>query len=63
MRFVKGGPPETQHAICPGACARRREAALGRPGFEPGRIRAWLSFRSCQDQLSARLTQKEQVWG
>jgi hypothetical protein len=43
MQFVKGKPPETQYATCPGARAKRREVALGRPGFEPGRIRACLS--------------------
>jgi hypothetical protein len=44
MQFVKKGkPPETQYATRPGACAKRREVTLGRPGFEPGRIRTWLS--------------------
>jgi hypothetical protein len=51
MQFVKGKPPEAQYATRPGARARRREVALGRPGFEPGRIRAWLSLRPSQGQL------------
>jgi hypothetical protein len=34
MQFVKGKPPETQYASRPGACAKRREVALDRPGFE-----------------------------
>jgi hypothetical protein len=38
MQFVKGKPPETQYATRPGARAKRREVALGTPGFEPGRI-------------------------
>jgi hypothetical protein len=46
MQLVKGKPPETQYATRPGARAKRREVALDRPGFEPGRIRAWLSFRA-----------------
>jgi hypothetical protein len=37
MHFVKGNPPESQYATYPGAHAKRREVALGRPGFEPGR--------------------------
>jgi hypothetical protein len=45
MQFVKGKPPETQNATCPGARAKRREVALGRPGFEPGSLGAWLSSR------------------
>jgi hypothetical protein len=32
MQFVKGKPPETQYATRPGARAKRREVALGRPG-------------------------------
>jgi hypothetical protein len=34
---------ETQYATRPGARTKRREVALGRLGFEPGRMRAWLS--------------------
>jgi hypothetical protein len=56
MQFVKGKPPETQNATCPGACGKRREVALGRPGFEPGRIRAWLSLRPSQGQSTAVAT-------
>jgi hypothetical protein len=48
MHFVKGKPPETQYATRPGARAKRREVALGRPGFEPGRNCAWLSLRPSQ---------------
>jgi hypothetical protein len=44
MQFVKGKPPETQYATRPGARAKRREVALGRPGLEAGRMRAWLSL-------------------
>jgi hypothetical protein len=51
MQFVKGKPPETQYATRPGARAKRREVALGRPGFEPGRIRAWLSLRPSQGHV------------
>jgi hypothetical protein len=57
MQFVKGKPPDTQYATCPGARAKRRDVALVRPGFEPGRIRAWLSLRpsqhGCAPDLSA----------
>jgi hypothetical protein len=34
MQFLKGKPPETHYATRPGARAKRREVALGRPGFE-----------------------------
>jgi hypothetical protein len=51
MQLVEGKPPETQYATRPGARAKRREVALGRLGFEPGRIRAWLSLRPSQGQL------------
>jgi hypothetical protein len=44
MQFVKVKPPETKYATRPGARVKRREVALGRPGFEPGRILAWLSL-------------------
>jgi hypothetical protein len=44
MQFVKGKPPETQFATRPGARAKRREVALGRPGFEPGRIAHMAEF-------------------
>jgi hypothetical protein len=50
MQFVKGKPPESQYATRPGARAKRREVALGSPGFEPGRIRAWLHLRPSQGQ-------------
>jgi hypothetical protein len=40
MQFVKSKPTETQNATRTGARVKRREVALGRPGFEPGRIRA-----------------------
>jgi hypothetical protein len=53
MQLVKGKPPETQYATRPGAGAKRREVALGRPGFEPGRIRAWLSLRPPQGETRA----------
>jgi hypothetical protein len=46
MQFVKGKPPETQYATHPGARAKRREAALGRPGFEPGRIARMAEFKA-----------------
>jgi hypothetical protein len=52
MQFVKGKPPETQYTTHPEARAKRREVALGRPGFEPGRIRAWLSLGPSQGHLS-----------
>jgi hypothetical protein len=45
MQFVKGKPSETQYATCPGARAKRREVALGRLGFEPGSLGAWLSLK------------------
>jgi hypothetical protein len=48
MQFVKGKPLGTQYATRPGARAKRREVALDRPGFEPGRICAWLSLRPSQ---------------
>jgi hypothetical protein len=50
MQFIKGKPPETQYATCPGARAKRQEVALGRRGCEPGHIGALLSLRSSQDQ-------------
>jgi hypothetical protein len=50
MQFVMGKSPETQHATRPGARAKRREVAVGRPGFEPGRTRAWLRLRPPQGQ-------------
>jgi hypothetical protein len=46
MQFVKGKPPETQYATRPGARAKRREVALGRPGFEPGRIARMAEFKA-----------------
>jgi hypothetical protein len=46
MQFVKGKPPETQYATRPGARAKRREVALGRPGFEPGRIVRMAEFKA-----------------
>jgi hypothetical protein len=46
MQFVKGKPPETQYATCPGDRAKRREVALGRPGFEPGRIARMAEFKA-----------------
>jgi hypothetical protein len=49
--ICNGKPPETQYATCPGARAKRREVALRRPGFEPGRLSAWLSQRLSQDQV------------
>jgi hypothetical protein len=54
MQFAKGKPPEMQCAIRPGARAKSREVALGRPGFEPGRMLAWLSLRPSQGLLLAR---------
>jgi hypothetical protein len=52
MQFVKGKPPETQCSTRPGDRAKRREVALGGPGFEPKCIRAWLSLRPSQGQLA-----------
>jgi hypothetical protein len=52
MQYVKGKPPETLYATRPGARAKRREVALSRPGFEPGRIRAWLTSRPSRGQLN-----------
>jgi hypothetical protein len=46
MQFVKGKPPEIQNATRPGARAKRREVALGRPGFEPGRIARMAEFKA-----------------
>jgi hypothetical protein len=46
MQFVKGKPPETQYATRPGARAKRRQVALGRPGFEPGRIARMADFKA-----------------
>jgi hypothetical protein len=46
MQFVKGKPPETQDATRPGARAKRREVALCRPGFEPGRIARMAEFKA-----------------
>jgi hypothetical protein len=46
MQFVKGKPPETQNATRPGAREKRREVALGRPGFEPGRIARMAEFKA-----------------
>jgi hypothetical protein len=46
MQFVKGKPPETHYATRPGARAKRREVALGRPGFEPGRIVCMAEFKA-----------------
>jgi hypothetical protein len=51
MQFAKGKPPETQNATRPGARAKRRELALGRPGFKPGHIRTWLSLTPSQGLL------------
>jgi hypothetical protein len=65
MQFVKGKPPETQCATCPGARAKRREVALGRPGFEAGRIRAWLSLDGVRHGNTAHMNETEeihQVW-
>jgi hypothetical protein len=73
MHFVKGKLPETQYATRPGARVKRREVALGRPGFEPGRRRAQLSitgvnrwagcfqllyFLTCAWNKNAHMTQK-----
>jgi hypothetical protein len=52
MQFVQRKPPETQYATRPGARAKSREVALGRPGFEPGRIHAWLGSTPSQGQHS-----------
>jgi hypothetical protein len=63
MQFVKGKPPETQYAIRPGARLKRRGVALGRLGFEPGCIRAWLSLRPSQGgmlPLTAELRLRQQ---
>jgi hypothetical protein len=38
MQFVKAKPAESQYATFPGARAKRLEVALGRTGFEPGRM-------------------------
>jgi hypothetical protein len=46
MQFVKGKPPETQYVTRPGARAKRQEVALGRPGFEPGRIARMAEFKA-----------------
>jgi hypothetical protein len=46
MQFVKGKSPETQYATRPGARAKRREVALGRPGFEPGRVARMAEFKA-----------------
>jgi hypothetical protein len=43
MHFVKGKPPEPQHATYPVAQAKRGEVALGRPGLKPGRAEARLA--------------------
>jgi hypothetical protein len=53
MQFVKKKPPEPSYANRPGARAKRQEVALGRPGFEPGHISAWLSFRPSQGHPKA----------
>jgi hypothetical protein len=46
MQFVKGKSPEIHYATRPGARAKRRDVALGRPGFEPGRIPRMAEFRT-----------------
>jgi hypothetical protein len=56
MQFVKEKPPEIHYATCPGARAKRRGVALGRPGFKPGRLCAWLSFRSLEYALIQQAT-------
>jgi hypothetical protein len=43
---LKGKPPETQYATRPGARGKRREVALDRPGFEPGRIARMAEFKA-----------------
>jgi hypothetical protein len=55
MQFVKGKPPEAQHATRPGAHAKRPEVALGRPGFELVRLHTWLSLRPSQGQAVVSL--------
>jgi hypothetical protein len=49
MQFaiVKEKPPETLYTTRLRARAKRREVALGRPGYEPVRIRAWLFKAMC----------------
>jgi hypothetical protein len=51
MQFVKGKPPETQYATRPGARAKRREVALGRPGLEPWRIARMAEFKAIPTPL------------
>jgi hypothetical protein len=43
MHFRKEKAPEAQYATYTGAHAKRREVAMGRPGFEPGRAGARLA--------------------
>jgi hypothetical protein len=43
MHFVKGTPPEPQHATYTGVHAKRPEVALGSPGLEYGRLDACLA--------------------
>jgi hypothetical protein len=52
MQFVEGKPPETQYATRQGARAKRREVALGRPGFEPGRIARMAEFKAIPRPLT-----------
>jgi hypothetical protein len=49
MQFLKMKPPETQFTTCLGARAKRREVALGRPGFEPGCVRGWVRSSQAKD--------------
>jgi hypothetical protein len=54
MQFVKGKPPETQYATRLGARAKGREVALGRPGFEPGRIARMAEFKAILRPIGLR---------
>jgi hypothetical protein len=58
MQFVKGKAPETQYATRPGAGAKRREVALGRPGFEPGRIARMAEFKAIPGPVSAHFSRR-----
>jgi hypothetical protein len=53
MQFVKGKPPESQYATRPGARAKRREVALGRPGSVTITILLQWPWTHCSSQLHA----------
>jgi hypothetical protein len=50
MQFERGKPPETPNAPYRTARIKYERCRSAGPGFAPGRVGSWLSFRSSQDQ-------------